>query len=77
MPTYTIKDIKTNKEWDIRCSYDDLQKQLNEDPNVIRVVDAPTLVTGAKSTLRQAGGEWKDLLGAIKKNSGRGNTIND
>jgi len=77
MPTYTIKDIKTNKEWDVRCSYDDLQKQLNENPDIIRVVDAPTLVTGTVSTLRKAGGEWKDLLGNIKKSSGKGNTIND
>ena len=77
MPTYTIKDIKTNKEWDIRCSYDDLQKQLNEDQNLVRVVDAPTLVTGTRSTLRQAGGEWQNLLSTIKKNSGKGNTVND
>jgi hypothetical protein len=33
------------------------------------------MVSAVKGTLAQAGNEWKDLLGNIKKKSGRGNTI--
>ena len=38
---------------------------------------APALVSGVRSNLARAGSEWRDLLGNIKKGSGRGNTIKD
>ena len=77
MPTYTLKDIKTNKEWDVRCSYSDLQSKLDANPNIVQVMTAPALVSGVRSNLSRAGSEWRDLLGNIKKGSGRGNTIKD
>lgn len=77
MPTYTLKDIKNQEVWDIRCSYSDLQKMLEENQDIVQVMTAPAIVSGTMSTLRRAGGEWKDLLGKIKKGSGKGNTIND
>jgi len=77
MPTYTLKDIKTNKEWDVRCSYSDLQSKLDANPNIVQVMTAPALVSGVRSNLARAGSEWRDLLGNIKKGSGRGNTIKD
>ena len=77
MPTYTLKDIKTNKEWDVRCSYNDLQSKLDANPNIVQVMTAPALVSGVRSNLARAGSEWRDLLGNIKKGSGRGNTIKD
>jgi len=61
----------------VRCSYDDLQKMLKENDNIVQVMTAPAIVSGSMSTLRQAGGEWQNLLGQIKKSSGKDNTIND
>ena len=29
MPTYSLKDIKTNHTWDVICSWDELQITLN------------------------------------------------
>ena len=77
MPTYTLKDIKNNKEWDIRCSYGDLQKMLDENQDIVQVMTAPAIVSGSMSTLRRAGGQWQNLLGKIKKGSGKDNTIHD
>ena len=77
MPTYTLKDIKNNKEWDVRCSYNDLQKMLDENQDIVQVMTAPALVSGVRSNIARAGSEWRDLLGNIKKGSGRGNTIKD
>jgi len=77
MPTYTIKDIKSQDVWDVRCSYQDLQSMLNSNPNMILVLSAPALVSGSMSNLKRAGSEWRDLLGKIKKGSNKDNTIND
>ena len=77
MPTYTLKDIKNNKEWDVRCSHSDLQKMLDENQDIVQVMTAPAIVSGSMSTLRRAGSEWRDLLGNIKKGSGKDNTIHD
>jgi len=77
MPTYTLKDIKNQEVWDIRCSYDDLQKMLDENQDIVQVMTAPALVSGVRSNISRAGSEWRDLLGKVKKTSGRGNTIND
>lgn len=77
MPTYTLKDLTNNHEYDVRCSWDDLQTMLDTNPDIIRVWshEAPGLVSDSKSTLRRAGSGWNDLLGKIKSGSGRGNTI--
>lgn len=75
MPTYRVKDLKTLDEWDVLCSYNDLQDMLDRIPELVRVIEAPAIVSTTTSTLRKAGGEWSNLLGEIKKGSGRGNTI--
>ena len=38
MPTYTLKDIKTQKEHDVNCSYDELQEILDAQPDLIKVL---------------------------------------
>ena len=75
MPVYTLKNIKTGKEWDITCSYKDLQFELKK-KNIEQVFKMPAMVGTTKSNLTRAGSEWQDLLKTMKKKSGRGNTIN-
>jgi hypothetical protein len=76
MPTYTLKDIKTQQQWDVVCSYDELQNTLDNSPDLIRVLSTPNFShSGTKDNITKAGGEWRDLLGQIKKGSGKGNTI--
>lgn len=77
MPTYTLKDIKTGESWDVICSWDELQTVLDELPDVKQQLCTPAF-SGAplKDNLSKAGSNWKDLLGRIKKGSGRDNNIN-
>jgi len=75
MPVYTLKNIKTNKEWDITCSYKDLQHELKK-KDVEQVLKFPGMVGSTKSNLTRAGSDWQDVLKNMKKKSGRGNTIN-
>lgn len=75
MPTYTLRDIKTQNEWDVKCSYDELQTILNEMPDVIKVLSTPKIVTGVGSLHGKVPDGFKDKLKQIKKGSGYGNTI--
>lgn len=75
MPSYTLKDIKTNDTWDVVCSWDELQTMLNELPNVIQVLSTPKIVSQAGSTLSKTDDGWKEVLNKVKSGSGRANTI--
>ena len=76
MPLYTLKDIKTQQEHDVNCSYDELQIILDSDPNLIKVLSTPGFVSSTKTHANsKTSNGWKDLLGRIKKGSGRNNTI--
>lgn len=77
MPVYTLKDLKNGDQWDVVCSWEELQVTLNEMPNIKQVLAAPKIVGG------RSGGQgskvpdgFKDLQKRIKEGSGRGNTIN-
>lgn len=77
MPLYTVKNTKTEDQWDVTCSYDELQKMLNHEPDLVKVVTVPNFSSsGGKTHMNsKTDDNWKDLLGRIKKGSGRGNTI--
>lgn len=77
MPTYTLKDINTGETWDVICSWNELQTMLNELPDVKHQLSAPKIsALGTKDNVSKAGSNWRDLLGKIKKGSGKGNNIN-
>jgi len=75
MPTYTLKDIKTQHTWDVVCSWNELQVTLDEMPDVIQVLTAPKIVSGTGSLLGKTDDGWKENLNRIKSGSGSGNTI--
>ena len=75
MPTYTLKDIKTQHTWDVVCSWNELQVTLDEMPDVIQVLTAPKIVSGTGSILGKTDDGWKENLNRIKSGSGSGNTI--
>jgi len=67
MPTYTLRDTKTNETWDIKCSWDELQIILDESPDVVKDLSTPNFAGNTMSNLRRAGSEWNDHLTKIKK----------
>lgn len=75
MPTYTLKDIKTQNTWDVVCSWDELQVTLDEMPDVIQVLAVPKIVSSQGSLLGKTDNGWKDNLQRIKNSSGKNNTI--
>lgn len=74
MPVYTLHRKSTDEYFDVNVKFDDLA-QLLEDDDIVRVLVPPKFASNTVTNLRRAGGEWQDLLGNIKKGSGRKNTI--
>tara|TARA_B100001093_G_scaffold387023_1_gene372983 strand:+ start:164 stop:400 length:237 start_codon:yes stop_codon:yes gene_type:complete len=76
MPTYTVKDIKTQHQWDVICSWNELQELLDNTPDLVKVLSAPNFsYSGVGSLQSKVPDGFKDKLKQIKKSSGRGNTI--
>ena len=74
MPVYTLRRKSTDEVFDVNIKFDDLAQML-EDDDIERILVPPKFASNTVSNLRRAGGEWQDLLGNIKKGSGRKNTI--
>lgn len=75
MPVYTLRKKSTDEYFDVNVKFDDLAQML-EDDDIERVLVPPNFTSSdGRSNIARAGGEWRDLLGRIKKGSGRGNTI--
>ena len=76
MPVYTLKDTKTQEEWDVNMSYDELQKVLDEMADVIRVIKPNPFITIHGSTMSRTDTDFRSHLKAIKKKY-PGNTIDN
>ena len=74
MPTYTLRKLLTEEEWDVNVTYDEL-KQILEDDDIVKVLSTPKIVTGVGSLHGKVPDGFKDKLKQIKKGSGQGNTI--
>ena len=76
MPTYTIKDVKENQEWEVICSWNELQEILDTNPNLKQGLSTPVSVSMTGNTVSRTSGDWRDYLKKVKKESGKGDTIN-
>ena len=52
-----------------------LREDLDEQPDVIRVLSTPKIVSGVGSLMSKTDDGWKDNLRRIKEGSGKGDTI--
>jgi len=73
MPTYTLRNKKTEEIWQTLCSYKEMKSQLNDEVELVPIM--PNIVSGVGSLLGKTDDGWKDNLNRIKEGSGRGNTI--
>jgi len=76
MPVYTLRDTKTQQEWDVNMSYEDLQTTLDELPDVVRVMKPNQFITMHGSTMSRTDTDFRSHLKAIKKKY-PGNTIDN
>jgi hypothetical protein len=76
MPVYTLRDNKTQEEWDVNCSHDELQTILDEMPDTQRVWKPMGFITMAGSIHSRTDTDFRSHLKAIKKKY-PGNTIDN
>ena len=66
MPTYTLSRKSTGEQWDEFCSYDELNKILEQDEDIVRQLSTPLIVSGVGGVLSKTDDGWKDNLKRIK-----------
>ena len=76
MPTYTVIDTKKDKEYEVICSWDELQHIISSSPDLKQGQATPMSVSMTGNTVSKTSGDWRDLLKKVKKESGRGNSVN-
>ena len=76
MPIYEFKNNETDEIVDIKLSISEYDQFLVDNPHLTRYYSSsPGLVSGTKSALTTAGSGWQELIGRVKKSSGKDNTI--
>jgi hypothetical protein len=76
MPTYTVIDTKKDKEYEVICSWDELQHIILSSPNLKQGLATPMSVSMTGNTVSKTSGDWRDYLKKVKKESGKGNSVN-
>ena len=78
MPTYDLKHVPTGEIDEHIVSIGTMEEMVasGEYEIVHRQVAADRILTQRDGTLSKTSSDWRDLLGKIKKGSGRDNTIN-
>ena len=73
MPTYMLRNKRTDETWQVLCTYEEMKKRLSDEVELVPVF--PNIVSGVGSLLSKTDDGWKDTLKRIKSGSGKGNTI--
>jgi hypothetical protein len=76
MPVYTLRDNKTGTEWDVNCSFDELQTILDELTDTSRVLKPNHFITMHGSIHSRTDTDFRSHLKSIKKKY-PGNTIDN
>ena len=73
MPTYMLRNKRTDETWQVLCTYEEMKKRLSDEVEL--VLSTPKFVSGVGNLHSKVPDGFKDRLGQIKKGSGSGNTI--
>lgn len=76
MPTYTMRNKESGEEKTMILSFSEREEFLEQNTDWEQAPSTPRIVSGVVSPLRRTDDGWKDTLRAIKKGSGKSNTIN-
>ncbi len=73
MPTYMLRNKRTDETWQVLCTYEEMKKRLSDEVEL--VLSTPKFVSSVGNLHSKVPDGFKDRLGQIKKGSGSGNTI--
>ena len=63
MPTYTIRNKKTHTTYEVLCKYPELQKMLENDPDLVQMLTAPAIV--GDHVVKRMDGGMKEVFSKI------------
>ena len=75
MPTYTMRNIKSDEEQTIFLTLAEYDQWFIDNPDWEQVLSIPLIVREVKGALALSPDSWKDHLKSMKKNTGRNNKI--
>ncbi len=75
MPTYSLKNLKSDDTWDVICSWNELQGMLDDDSNISLMPSSPKIVSGVKGLNSHVPAGFKDVLSRVKSGAGKNNKI--
>jgi len=73
MPTYMLRNKRTDETWQVLCTYEEMKKRLSNEIELVPVF--PNIVSGVGNLHSKTDDGWKDNLRRIKAGSGKDNTI--
>ncbi len=73
MPTYMLRNKRTDETWQVLCTYEEMKKRLSDEVEL--VLSTPKFVSGVGNLHSKVPDGFRDSLSQIKKTSGRGNTV--
>lgn len=76
MPTYRIRNKKTQETFEEFMTYSELQEKLKNNPDLVHMLSTPSFITQAGMTINKTSDGWKDVLKKVKKGSAKDNKIN-
>lgn len=76
MPTYTMRNLETDEVRDMILSFAEREEMLATG-KFKQELATPKLVTMVGGTLAKTSGDWRNLMTKVRKEAGRGNTVND
>jgi hypothetical protein len=74
MPTYTVRRRGEDEEWDVHCSYKELE-EMCEEYDLQQVIKAPNIIGGVGNLHSKVPDGFKDRLKQIHKNSGMNSKV--
>ena len=77
MPTYKLRNKSTKENFEVFCTYAELQEKLKADPELVHMLSTPQFITQTGMTINKTSDGWKDVLSKVKKSSTKNNTINN
>lgn len=75
MPLYTMRENSSGQTQTLILSLSEREEWLQKNPGWTQVPSAPKIVAGTGSLLSKTDDGWKELLGKVKKGSGKDNTV--
>ena len=63
MPTYMLRNKRTDETWQVLCTYEEMKERLNDEVELVPVF--PNIVSGVGSLLSKTDDGWKETLKTV------------